>query len=98
MPQHDLTVSVNAYGGYTVHVREGTELIDHRGNAFDDVSGSNAAPAAFPGPAVEAFGYTTDDATLGTGTADRFTSGGPKWAGLTTTNAEVAYNSGPDYG
>ena len=34
---------------------------------------------------------TTNDATLGTGSVNRFTNAGQKWAALTTANAEVAY-------
>ena len=41
---------------------------------------------------TEAFGYTTNDATLGTGTAARFTTGGPKYAAFTTSNAEAGYS------
>lgn len=40
-------------------------------------------------------GYTTNDATLtNTGDGvDRFTNGGPKYAGLTNTADEVGFNS-----
>lgn len=42
------------------------------------------------------FGYTTEDATLGTGTVARFTTGGgDKWAPFSTVAAEVAYDSVP---
>lgn len=42
------------------------------------------------------YGYTTNDATLGTGTADRFTSsGGNKWAPFSATPAEIAYDNAP---
>jgi hypothetical protein len=54
-------------------------------------SGSNTTPAAFPAAGTEAYGYTTNDATLGTGTAGRFISN--LWAAMTTTNAEVGYES-----
>jgi hypothetical protein len=90
----DLTVSTNAGNGYTVFTNytgppaAGAETID-------DHTGTNAAPTAFPAPGTEAFGYTTNDSTLGTGTPDRFTSaGGNKWAKFTATNdAEVAFNN-----
>ena len=36
------------------------------------------------------FGYTTDDDSLSGGTLDRFTSGGPKYAGFTSSTEEVA--------
>ena len=52
--------------------------------------GTNATPlSSFP-VGTEAVGYTTDDTTLsntGSGTS-RFS--GPKWAGLATSNTEVA--------
>lgn len=41
------------------------------------------------------YGYTTNDATLGTGTADRFTNPGNYWAPFDTTAYEVAYDSVP---
>lgn len=42
------------------------------------------------------YGYTTEDATLGTGTVDRFTSsGGDKWAPFSLTPYEVAYTDAP---
>jgi hypothetical protein len=90
----DLAASTNATGGYSIYMRytgapsNGTETIN-------PVSGSNAAPAAFPSPGTEAYGYSTTDASLGTGTANRFTASGPNWAALTTSNAEIAYESGP---
>ena len=48
-----------------------------------------ASLAAFPAAGTEAYGYTTNDFTLGTGTAGRFNSN--LWAAMTTTNAEIAY-------
>ena len=62
---------------------------------IDDVAGSNPSPIAFPSAGTEAFGYTTSDSSLGTGTVDRFTNGGAKWAALTALNAEVSYGTGP---
>jgi hypothetical protein len=52
--------------------------------------------ATYPGFNQGAYGYTTDDATLGTGTVDRFTNGGAKWASYghgtsDTVNKEIAY-------
>jgi hypothetical protein len=89
----NLTVTTNAGNGYTVNARY-TAKPTSGSNDIDDHSGSNAAPTAFSAAGTEAYGYTTNDATLGTGTADRFTSsGGNKWAAFTTTNAEVAYNN-----
>jgi len=93
---HDLTVSTNATGGYTTTVAYTQKLRIDVSNDIDDHSGTNAAPTTFSGAGTEAFGYTTEDSSLGTGTADRFTSaGGNKWAGFSTTPYEVAYSSAP---
>jgi hypothetical protein len=91
----DLTVSTNAGVGYTVSARY-TSKPTSAGNTLNDHTGTNAAPTAFSAAGTEAFGYTTNDATLGTGTANRFTTGGGnKWAAMTTSNAEVAYDGSP---
>lgn len=88
----DLTVSTNSALGYTVYTRY-TAQPTAGSNTISDSSGSNASPATFSAAGTEAFGYTTEDATL-TGTADRFTSGGAnKWAAFTTSNAELVYNA-----
>jgi hypothetical protein len=90
----DLTVSTNAGLGYTVSTRYtakptvNTYTIDDLGNAA-----SNASPAVFTAAGTEGFGYTTEDTTLGTGTAGRF--GSNKWAPFTTANAELIYNGAP---
>ena len=93
---HDLVVSTNAITGYTVYVKY-TAALTSGGNTITDHTGTNAAPTAFPSPGTEAFGYTTEDGTLGTGTAGRFTAtGGNKWAAYTTaftTSNEVAYSA-----
>lgn len=41
------------------------------------------------------YGYTTEDAVLGTGTVDRFTSTPNFWAPFDTTAYEVAYDNAP---
>lgn len=41
------------------------------------------------------YGYTTEDATLGTGSVDRFTNPGNFWAPFDVTAYEVAYASAP---
>jgi hypothetical protein len=88
---HDATVTTNAGSGYTMYIRY-TQAPTTGAASIDDHSGSNASPTTMS-PGTEAFGYTTNDATLGTGTADRFTSsGGNKWAAFTTSNAEVGYS------
>ncbi len=93
---HDLIVSTNAVTGYTVYTKY-TAALTSGGNTITDHTGTNAAPTAFPSPGTEAFGYTTEDGTLGTGTAGRFTAtGGNKWAAYTssfTTSNEVAYSA-----
>lgn len=85
----DLTISTNAPHGYSVALRYSgaptngtTQIPDH--------SGSNASPSSFSAAGTEAFGYTTNDATLGSGTAARFISN--KWAAATTSDEEVAYS------
>lgn len=88
---HDATVTTNAGSGYTLYVRY-TAKPTSGGNDIDDHSGTNAAPSSMSA-GTEAFGYTTNDATLGTGTADRFTNGGPLYAAFTTSNAEAGYSS-----
>lgn len=90
---HDLSISTNAQSGYTVYARY-TAAPTSGSNSIDDHSGSNASPASFSTAGTEAFGYTTNDSSLGTGTATRFTSsGGNKWAAFTTSNAEVGYSA-----
>jgi len=91
---HQLSVSTNAAGGYTVYARY-TGVPTSGSNTLAGTSGSNSTPASFSAPGTEAFGYTTDDASLA-GTADRFTTGGGnKWAAFTTGNLEVAYSAAP---
>ncbi|MBI3577184.1 hypothetical protein HY086_04060 [Candidatus Gottesmanbacteria bacterium] len=99
---HDLAVTTNALLGYTVTVKALADppLVDG-GNNIDIFTGTNAAPTVWSSPAGTTanvntgfFGYTTNDATLGTGTADRFTSaGGNKWSGTSTSPLELAYSS-----
>ena len=89
----DLTVTTNAGHGYTVYIQY-TAAPSNGSHSIADTGGTNAAPTAFSAAGTEAFGYTTNNATLGTGTANRFTvSGGNLWAKFTTANLEVAYSS-----
>lgn len=76
-----LTTSTNAYHGYTVFAHETDPLTDSYANTIDDYASPNSNPTAWTGLG---FGYTTDDDTLAGGTADRFVSGGTKYAGFTT--------------
>lgn len=108
----DLTVITNANNGYTVTVKSADPpLADVSKNIDKFSAGSNAAPAAWVGgttnnptgtsPSVNTgfFGYTTNDASLGTGTATRFTSSNNMWAGSDLqTPEEVAYNAGSTSG
>jgi len=88
----DLTVGTNAQGGYTVTVRY-TGTFTSGANTIADFSGTNATPATFTAAGTPGFGYTTNDATLGTGSAGRFSSN--NWAAFTTSPLEVAYNAAP---
>lgn len=88
---HDATITTNSGSGYTIYMRY-TAAPSSGANSIDDHTGSNGTPTTMSA-GTEAFGYTTNDATLGTGTADRFTNGGPKYAAFTTSNAEVAYSA-----
>ncbi|HSX48314.1 MAG TPA: hypothetical protein VLF41_02320 [Candidatus Nanoarchaeia archaeon] len=88
----DLTVTTNAGSGYTVYIRY-TGKPTSGGFQISDHTGSNASPTAFSSPGTEAYGYTTDDASLQAAAANRFIS--DLWAAATTTNAEVAYDAAP---
>ncbi len=94
---HDLQVSTNATNGYTVYVRESGQLTNGS-DTIADWTGTNAAPTTISGAGSELWAYTTEDSTLSGGTADRFTNGGPFWAGFSTTNAPVVDNSGATTG
>jgi hypothetical protein len=85
----DLTAATNATNGYTIYARYTAPPTNSLAQTINNHTGTNAAPTAFPAPGTEAYGYTTNDATLGTGTAGRFIAN--LWAGMTTTNAEVAF-------
>ena len=87
----DLTASSNATNGYTIFARYTSKPTNTLSQTIADHTGTNASPTVFSGAGTEAYGYTTDDATLGTGTAGRFISN--KWAAMTTSNNEVAYEA-----
>jgi len=87
----DLQAATNSTSGYTISTRYTAAPTNALSQVIAGTSGSNAAPAAFPAAGTEAYGYTTNDTTLGTGTANRFTSPTQGWAAMTTNNAEVAY-------
>jgi len=99
---HDLTVTTNALIGYQITVKALADppLADVANN-IDKWTGTNAVPTTWSAPAGTAanvntglFGYTTNDATLESGTVDRFTSaGGNKWAGVNSTAEQAAYSA-----
>ncbi len=86
-----LTAATNSTGGYTIYTRYDSAPTNGLGQTLANWTGTNAAPTTFSAPGTEAYGYSTSDATLGTGTADRFTNPGAKFAAMTTANAELAY-------
>lgn len=88
-----LTTSTNAYNGYTVYARE-TSKLTYLTHTIDDYSSPNSLPTVWSGTG---FGYTTSDSTLAGGDGDRFTAGGPKYAGFTTSapGDPVADHVGP---
>lgn len=91
---HDLEVSTNAAGGYAVYIRHSTDLQTPGGSAINAHSGNNSTPTSFPAAGTEAWGYTTEDSSLSGVTPDRFTSsGGNRWAGFSSTNDEVVYET-----
>ena len=74
-----LTTSTNAYYGYTIYAHE-TQPLTSGANTIADYASPNSAPTTWTGTG---FGYTTDDADLAGGTANRFVSS--KFAGFTTS-------------
>ncbi len=96
---HDLQISSNASGGYTVYIRETAALTNTNGDTITAHTGTNLAPTTMS-TGAEAWGYTTQDTTLtavGNG-ANRFTTPANGWAGFTTSNEEVVYNPGAPAG
>ncbi len=91
----DLHVVTNAVAGFTINLSSTGDPNDGNGHTIAGVSGTNTAPDVFPSAGTAAFGYTTDEATLGTGTVDRFTNPSAQWARADSTPSEVAYQSGP---
>jgi hypothetical protein len=89
----DLIASTNATNGYTIYARYTAAPTNALGQTILPHSGSNIAPTAFSAAGTEAYGYTTNDATLAgvNPTANRFTSPAQGWAAMTTTNAELAF-------
>ncbi len=98
---HDVTITTNAFNGYTVTASHSATsqsgnppLISGTSNNIDSFTGTNSSPATWSSPSGTSanvntgfFGYTTEDTSLCTGTANRFSSN--KWAGTTTTGEEI---------
>ncbi len=76
-----LTTSTNAYNGYIIYGWE-TSPLTYSSYNIPDYGSPNSSPTVWSG---SGFGYTTDDSSLSGGTADRFTNGGPKYAGFGTS-------------
>jgi len=87
----DLQIATNATNGYTVYARYTSKPTNVLNQTIADHTGTNAAPTSFPAAGTEAYGYTTNDSALGTGTANRFSSN--LWAAMTTSNNEVAFDA-----
>ncbi len=87
----NLNVQTNANGGYTTYISySGAMTGAATAAAFTDMTGTNASPAVWPSNGTEAFGYTTQSASL-SGTAGRFHTS--KFAGLSTTQYELMRNA-----
>lgn len=89
-----VTTSTNAYNGYIVNARTTGALTATGFGTIPDYGSANSSPSTWSG---YGFGYTTNDNDLTGGTADRFTDGGPKYAGFTTSSPgdPVADHAGP---
>lgn len=88
-----LTTSTNAYNGYIVYAHT-TQALTSGSETIPAFTSPNSAPTTWSG---YGFGYSTDDSSLAGGTANRFTSGGPKYAGFVTSGPgdPVADTVGP---
>src|SRR6266568_5003839 len=78
-----LTTSTNAAHGYSVYVRYSGQMTDANADTFRDQTGTPGSANAFDGSSSQSsFAYTADGAGV--------TFGSNQWAGLTTTNAQIA--------
>ena len=85
---HDLSVTTNASGGWTVYIQQTGPLQSSGGDTITAHTGTNLSPTAMSN-GTEGWGYTTEDTTLsaiGDG-ANRF--GANEFAGFTTSAEEV---------
>lgn len=88
-----LTTSTNAYNGYIV-TGYTTQPLTLGAVTIPQYASTNASPTNWSGTG---FGYTTNDSNLTGGTPNRFTNGGPNYAGFTNTppGDPVADHAGP---
>jgi hypothetical protein len=88
----DLQAATNAANGFSIFLSY-TAPPTSGSNTIAPASGSNSSPAAFSAPGTAAYGYSTDDATLGAtyGATNRFTSPVQGWAAASTSNGQVGY-------
>ena len=82
----NITTSTNAYHGYVTTIWTSRPLTNTLDGSYTiaNYGSPNSAPTTWSGTG---FGYTTTDSALSGGTANRFTSGGPKYAGFVTSGA-----------
>jgi len=80
---HDLEVSTNATGGYTVYIRH-TGSLSNGSDDIDAHAGTNGTPTSFTSAGTESWGYTTEDIAQ---------FNGDLWAGFTTSNEQVIDNA-----
>ena len=86
---HSLVASTNADNGFSVYLRQ-TGGFSSASHTISPSSGSNSSSSSFPAAGTEAWGYTTEDSSLGpTGAATRFTSPANGWAGMPTVDQLV---------
>ncbi|MFZ5391909.1 MAG: hypothetical protein ACOZAR_01815 [Patescibacteria group bacterium] len=92
---HELVFSTNCADGYLAQIKYSGPFSGPV--AINDWTGTNSEPTVWLAPNNNGyFGYTTDNATLKNGQANRFVSGGGnKWSRFTTDFNEVAADSEP---
>ncbi|QQS44663.1 hypothetical protein IPM65_03640 [Candidatus Roizmanbacteria bacterium] len=76
-----MTTTTNAYNGYIVY-GFATQPLTANSQTIPHYGSPNSSPTVWSG---YGFGYSSGDTSLTGGTADRFTNGGPKYAGFTGT-------------
>lgn len=90
-----LQVSTNAPNGYKIYLYQDTPMLSGVGDQIDDVSGTNASPAAWavPGGQHSAVGYHAGDNLLSAGST-RFAAD-DTYAALESTAREIVHTGGP---